>query len=404
MCKCLINTKYFLIGFIFLISVNYTLAQGNITIYGTVIDAETGENLPFAGIQISGSLLGGISDEQGKFEFIVPAQFATNPILFSYTGHKKREIAIRHFTNDNEVIVELVPLYKAVNEIIIRPMTTTELIEKCYTEVANNYPQQPLVHVGKYRELAFENDVNILDASATIYIRKTAYRQHKKRAERVKITDVKVVKTPSYLPIWEQMIIINGLHELLLADFVKYRKQFLQLPSIKINFLNPKEYKHYTYTYTEKRVQQDSGKYIIKFKPKKSSKKGVYEGYIEVDMTTFAFTKLHFSYSPERMKRVWKIGSIFELDMRRTGILIHELGFLFEISYKKEKGKYVPERIFTTNKFSYEEYYGAGENIITISEEYQLTKIDYKNTKQFRQKDCIAKGVIISKQNTFKSK
>jgi len=297
--------------------------------------------------------------------------------------------------------VELIPLYKSVDEVVVRPLTAIEVIEKAYANTKNNYSQINTVHKGKYRELAFENDINILDASATLFTRKTPYILTRTKPEQMKICDLKVVETHSFLPIWDQMIIINGLHELLLADFVKYRNEFLQLPSIKVNFLNKKDFKHYTFTYAEKRNKDNNETYIIKFKPAKYSKRGVYEGYIEIDKETFAFTKLRFSYSPARMKRVWKIGSMFEFDMSRNGVLIHELGFIFEITYRKEKGKYVPERIYTSNKFSYEEYYGAGENIITISEEYILESIDYENTDKFKQRECISKGVPMKKQNTF---
>jgi len=87
MIKNLLLIKFFIVTSIL------AFGQGGTTIYGTVTDKESGERLPFAGIQISGSLLGGICDDKGEFEFYVPEDFVKNPILiFLYRTQKSRNI------------------------------------------------------------------------------------------------------------------------------------------------------------------------------------------------------------------------------------------------------------------------------------------------------------------------
>ena len=59
-----------------------------ITITGKVVDIATKEPLPFASIGILGKPIGLISNEQGEFDFHIPAEMRNDILVISMLGYK----------------------------------------------------------------------------------------------------------------------------------------------------------------------------------------------------------------------------------------------------------------------------------------------------------------------------
>lgn len=70
-------------------------AQDNkITINGMIADATTGEPIPFANLGVLGTLAGVASDMDGKFELVLPDNYADRIIRVSVVGYASYEIKV----------------------------------------------------------------------------------------------------------------------------------------------------------------------------------------------------------------------------------------------------------------------------------------------------------------------
>ena len=73
------------------IIVSYAASAQNITVSGNVKDSSTGEALPFASIQVKGTMIGGNTDLDGNYTINTPAD---GVLIFSSIGYETIEIAV----------------------------------------------------------------------------------------------------------------------------------------------------------------------------------------------------------------------------------------------------------------------------------------------------------------------
>ena len=88
------------------------LAQ-NITVKGEVKDANTGEGVPFASIQVKGTMTGTATDAAGKYAIDVPRNAV---LIFSSIGYINQEAAV---DGRNVVNILLVPDAEALEETVV---------------------------------------------------------------------------------------------------------------------------------------------------------------------------------------------------------------------------------------------------------------------------------------------
>jgi len=75
------------------------LAYGqNITVKGTVSDASTGEPVPFASLQLKGTMTGTSTDANGEYSISVPTD---GILVFSSVGYTTQEVAVNGKTTIN---------------------------------------------------------------------------------------------------------------------------------------------------------------------------------------------------------------------------------------------------------------------------------------------------------------
>ncbi|MFY0591096.1 carboxypeptidase-like regulatory domain-containing protein [Roseivirga sp.] len=87
----------FSLAFMFFVCRKVTFGQTEVILKGRVIDAETGEGLPFATIAYPNKNLGIASNQDGYFQFYIPSADSSDAIELSFLGFKKRSIIISEF-------------------------------------------------------------------------------------------------------------------------------------------------------------------------------------------------------------------------------------------------------------------------------------------------------------------
>lgn len=103
-----------------LFSVNFLFAQDNITIRGKVLDAENGQALIGASLQIKGTNNGTQTDIDGNFSIVAPAN---ETLVVNYVGYQKQEVPINGQTLLN---IRLRPETTQLDQVVVVGYGTQE--------------------------------------------------------------------------------------------------------------------------------------------------------------------------------------------------------------------------------------------------------------------------------------
>lgn len=122
---------------------------------GIIVDAKTGENLPFATLVITGTTTGSISNKAGEFNMFIPDSLLSKGITISYLGYKNAVIS--EPKNGNFYSVKLTPSVTTLSEVIVRPLKPEDYIKRAVKKIPQNYAAVPFGTLAYYREKFQEN-------------------------------------------------------------------------------------------------------------------------------------------------------------------------------------------------------------------------------------------------------
>ncbi len=138
-----------LILFLSLLSCSLAFAQ-QIKVEGSVIDAETGEKLPYVRIEASQSKKISITNHEGDFQLQVDAN---DVLCFSFVGYEKRSIKARELTDP----VVLKPWDNTLGEVTVMPgdallMKVNKLLKKEHGKYKKEESQYFMRMISYYKE------------------------------------------------------------------------------------------------------------------------------------------------------------------------------------------------------------------------------------------------------------
>lgn len=213
--------------FLALILISGTLTAQDITISGKVTDAETKEALPFASVWIKGKTIGTITNAQGDFDFHIPGDLVQETLVVSMLGYKNFESPVSAINSTEPLLVALENSSTMLNEVIIRDsLTGGSILERALSRIEENYPMQPFLMEGFYRDIKKVGGtyISLLEAAVEIYDEnyKRPRNPHKLR-EGVRLLEVRnsVGYENKFTSFFDQD---NLLEDLLLHNTIRYRQ------------------------------------------------------------------------------------------------------------------------------------------------------------------------------------
>lgn len=211
----------------FLASFCWSVQAQNITISARVVDKETKEPLAFASVGIKGKSLGTITNLQGDFDFHLPPDLRNNDLVISILGYKNFEAPVWTLLEVKNVVIELEKSVFVLSEVVVTDsLKGGEVLRIALSRIEQNYPMQPYMMDGFYRDIKKVGGVyiSLLEAAVKIYDEDYKLPRNKfKLRERVALLEVRrslgyETKFTSYFDSG------NLLEELLLNNNVKYRQ------------------------------------------------------------------------------------------------------------------------------------------------------------------------------------
>ncbi len=152
--------------FYFVFAGTLLTAQEQHVISGVVTDAATREPLPFTTVALKKQLIGTVTNDEGKFDFYVPADAALDTLVIGYFGYKPQQIALSSISGP--LSIRLQQNAVELQEVVVRPLKPEEYIRLAMRKVKENYPRQPFGTDAYYREKAIENK-NVIKCDEGIF-------------------------------------------------------------------------------------------------------------------------------------------------------------------------------------------------------------------------------------------
>lgn len=204
----------------------WTYAQ-QITITGKVADEESKQPLPFASVFISGKTIGVVSNEQGEFDFHIPADMRNDILAVSMIGYKTFEAPVWSLSTTEPITIHLQAVAVMLKEFVVTDtLRAGEVLKLSISRIEQNYPMDPFMMEGFYRDLKNLGGtyISLLEAAVKIYDDNYIEPRNKfKLRERVGLQEVRrsLGYDSKFTAFFDKD---NLLEDLLLNNNVRYRQ------------------------------------------------------------------------------------------------------------------------------------------------------------------------------------
>ncbi|MBL7784356.1 MAG: carboxypeptidase-like regulatory domain-containing protein [Chitinophagales bacterium] len=173
----------------------------DIVLTGKVIDAQTHETVPFANIRTLKKTTTTSSNLNGEFEWHLPASALTDSLAISCIGYETRRWSIARLAREKEIVLAINPKTYSLQEVVITPNSgpkAADIIQKAIDHIPDNYPVNPFVMHGFYREYFRENGNFVAFAEASVNIhdpegyRRSKSKKQNKAKEIIQVEELRV--------------------------------------------------------------------------------------------------------------------------------------------------------------------------------------------------------------------
>lgn len=214
--------------FTFILALFATLGVAQkLTVSGKVTDRDTHEPLPFASIGIKGKPIGTISNLQGDFDFHIPEEYRNEILVISMLGYSNFESPVWSLISATPIALELVRSSTLLKEVLVSDsLSGGDILRIALTRIEQNYPMQPFLLEGFYRDIKKVGGtyISLLEAAVEIFDESYERPRNKfKLREGVRLLEVRksIGYESKFTSYFDQD---NLLEDLLLHNNIRYRQ------------------------------------------------------------------------------------------------------------------------------------------------------------------------------------
>ena len=326
-------------------------AQDNSVITGKIINGEDKEPLPFASIRLKNHPIGTISNENGEFDFYIPKSKRNDTLNISFIGFNSYEVPLVNINRELEIV--LTPSSNVLDEVILTEKNPLDYIKKALERLPENYPQDEYQTIAYYREKFIENGA-VINKEEGVF--KTYY---PKAGDSAKNQHQLLLYNPEENPEQFQFMRewFEAKQEKRKKKAIKKGEEFdeeeydsdmdmdfggpetvidLDINNERDNYLNPKHFKKYEYSFGEETSLNGERLVTIIFKAKRTIDHKKDSGKILINTEDYAIVSIEqtgkFSI-PFMVKPILFV----------IGLKIQNPTFNTVISYQKYKDKWYPQ-------------------------------------------------------------
>jgi hypothetical protein len=366
-------------------------AQDNSVITGKIINGEDKEPLPFASIRLKNHPIGTISNENGEFDFYIPKSKRNDTLNISFIGFNSYEVPLVNI--DRELEIVLTPSSNVLDEVILTEKDPLDYIKKALDRLPENYPQDDYQSIAYYRQKFIENGA-VINKEEGVF--KTYY---SKAGDSAKNQHQLLLYKPEENPQQFQFMRewFEAKQEKRKKKAIKKGEEFdeeeydsdmdmdfggpesvidLDINNERDNYLNPKHFKKYEYSFGEETSLNGERLVTIIFKAKRTIDHKKDSGKILINTEDYAIVSIE-------QQGKFSIPFIVKPILFVIGLKIQNPTFNTVISYQKYKDKWYPQlfrwdaKIKLTKKHTFD----PNENSdINIGQVFFINKVDSLGT------------------------
>jgi len=214
--------------FVILFSLTVLCVQAQrITLSTRVQDKVTSEPLPFASVGIKGKSISTVTNLQGEFDFHIPLEYRNEILVISMLGYENFEAPIWSLLESKPLTIDMNKSTTVLQEVVVSDsLMGGEIVKIAMARVESNFPMQPFLMDGFYRDVkkVAGTSISLLEAAVKIYDENYIEPRNKEKLrERVKLVEVRksLGYDNKFAPYFHQR---NLLEDLLLHNNIRYRQ------------------------------------------------------------------------------------------------------------------------------------------------------------------------------------
>ncbi len=299
--------------------------QSLLTFRGKVVDAETGTPLVFASVAVKESNVATVTNIDGEFIIkIAEAQSARN-LEVTFLGYKSKVVPLTDLKeNGYKNVISLTQAPIPIKEIIVRPIDPEVIVRNAISKIAKNYPNEPNLMTGFYRETIRKNRSYVSIGEAAVQIFKAPYNSD------LRFDGAKIYKGRKGQDVQKLDTVLfklqGGPVSVLDLDIAKNTE----------NILTPEAMKYYDYSMTGVVEINNKPNYIIQFKQKPSVDMPLFMGTFYIEADSYAITEAEFGFNLENKEAV---SSIF-IKKKPLGMEVTPEIATYRTKYREQDGKW----------------------------------------------------------------
>lgn len=289
------------------------------TFSGKVIDAKTRKAMPH--VSVTDRTVGTVTNEEG--EFTLKLKGVPQRVTFSCLGYKTQRLSAAECKalEAEGTPVRMQASSVVLSEVVVKALDAKDLVLKAIDKIEDNYPNQPNLFKGFYRETVQKRQRFISIAEGVVDMYKTAY---DKNDWRDGVAIQKGRRLLSQRPGDTLAVKLQGGPVLpIQLDLVKVRE----------TLLNDEELNNYTFRYLHAEKTGDRMLYVVEIKPLLVMPYALYQGRLYIDQQTLAFTKIDLQLDMSNTEKVTQM----ILRKKPLGLRFTPHEFTLSIDYKTDE-------------------------------------------------------------------
>ena len=291
-----------------------------------MVDAETGDGLPYAHLQLKTSNLGTVANSLGEFKLIFSNELLNDSLLVSYIGYRVERFHLAALREEVNLKIRLDPEEITLEEVEISGERLS-ILDEAVAAIPQNYDFGELKASGFFRAWARNDSVAIQLSETAFDVYRT--RPKAKPEDLFDVTQARVARDSAAFA-----TILN------MYAGITPSTVFALLFPVKAPLVEQKGFRKDHDFVVRRLIYLGRPTYSVAFDQKEGSRKVGYRGEFLIDEETLAFTRITYDYSPQSYDREPLLdGSMalaHVLGMQRSKYV----GRRSEIHYTKRGGKW----------------------------------------------------------------